>query len=56
MPPRALAGGREAQVWDLTREEVVPGPELAPPEHRPRDQPAPGPRDRVPPDWLSHLH
>jgi len=32
------------------------GPELAPPEHHPLDQPVPGPAGRVPPDWRRHLH
>lgn len=32
------------------------GPELVPPQHRPLDQPVPGPEGRVPPDWEDHLH
>jgi hypothetical protein len=32
------------------------GPALAPPEHRPASQPAPGPAGRVPADWTAHLH
>ncbi len=32
------------------------GPELAPPQHHPLDQPVPGPEGRVPADWTSHLH
>jgi hypothetical protein len=32
------------------------GPTLAPPEHHPLDQPAPGPAGRVPQDWRAHLH
>ncbi len=46
----------ESWFWDFTREDFATGPELAPPEHRPWDQPAPGPRGRVPADWLTHLH
>ena len=46
----------ESWFWDFAREDFASGPELAPPEHRPWDQPAPGPRGRVPADWLSHLH
>jgi hypothetical protein len=46
----------ESWFWDFTREDVVPGPELAPPAHHPLDQPAPGPRGRVPADWQSRLH
>lgn len=30
--------------------------ELAPPQHRPVDQPVPGPEGRVPPDWEDHLN
>jgi Zn-finger in ubiquitin-hydrolases and other protein len=32
------------------------GPALAPPEHRPVDQPVPGPAGRVPADWQAHLN
>jgi hypothetical protein len=32
------------------------GPELAPPTSHPQDQPVPGPRGAVPPDWRSHLN
>ena len=32
------------------------GPALAPPEHRPLDQPVPGPAGRVPADWRSRIH
>ncbi|MEU1550664.1 UBP-type zinc finger domain-containing protein [Nocardia sp. NPDC005745] len=32
------------------------GPTLAPPEHRPVEQSAPGPAGRVPTDWPAHLH
>ena len=46
----------ESWFWDFTRGAFVPGPALAPPEPRPWDQPTPGPRGRVPADWLTHLH
>jgi ubiquitin-hydrolase Zn-finger-containing protein len=32
------------------------GPDLAPPEHHPLDQPTPGPAGRIPPNWQSLLH
>jgi hypothetical protein len=32
------------------------GPTLAEPGSRPVDESAPGPRDRVPRDWMSHIH
>ncbi len=46
----------EAWFWDFEREQAVSATELAPPLHHPLDQPAPGPRDRVPADWREHLH
>jgi hypothetical protein len=46
----------ESWFWDFTAERDVAGPELAPPPHHPVDQPAPGPRGRVPADWQTHLH
>jgi hypothetical protein len=46
----------ESWFWDFSRERAVTGPDLAPPQARPADQPAPGPRGRVPADWRAHLH
>jgi hypothetical protein len=46
----------EAWFWDFATERPLDGPELAPPLHHPVDQPAPGPRGRVPTDWRAHLH
>lgn len=47
----------EDWFWDYDRGEPVDGaPELAPPLHRPLDQPRPGPEGRVPPDWEDRLH
>ena len=46
----------ETWFWNFRTENVVDGPELAPPHAHPRDQPAPGPRGRVPADWRTHLH
>ena len=46
----------EAWFWDFTTERDVDGPPLAPPNAHPTDQPAPGPRGRVPADWQMHLH
>ncbi len=37
--------------WDFIAGETVEGPELAPPTSHPDDQPAPGPRGRVPQNW-----
>jgi hypothetical protein len=47
----------ETWFWDYDREEYVDdGPQLAEPTSHPADQPAPGPRGRVPADWRRHLH
>ena len=46
----------EDWFWDYASEEAFLGPELAAPTHRPLDQTAPGPADRVPRDWFRHLH
>ena len=46
----------EGWFWDFTTERDLDGPPLAPPEAHPADQPAPGPRGRVPADWRTHLH
>jgi len=46
----------ETWFWSYPDEEFYDGPELAPPEHHPRDQTVPGPADRVPRDWQRHLH
>ena len=46
----------ETWFWDFTQERDVDGPELAPPHAHPADQPAPGPRGRVPADWRFRLH
>jgi len=46
----------EDWFWDYVAEELVPGPELAPPHDHPLDQPAPGPAGQVPEDWVDLLH
>jgi Zn-finger in ubiquitin-hydrolases and other protein len=46
----------ESWFWSYPDEEFYNGPELAPPEHHPLDQPVPGPAGRVPRDWQRHLH
>ncbi len=45
----------EDWFYDYRTGGMVPGMRLAPPVHHPLDQPAPGPRGRVPADWESHL-
>ncbi len=45
----------EDWYWDFAAEEMVAGPELAPPTSRPDEQPSPGPRGRVPMDWRAQL-
>lgn len=46
----------ETWFWDYRLEDVVEGPELAPPTSRPLSQPVPGPLGAVPDDWMYHLH
>ncbi len=46
----------EDWFYDFASDQVGDGPELAPPRHRPLDQPVPGPAGRVPPDWESQLN
>lgn len=46
----------EDWFWDFRAADEVDGPELAPPNHHPLDQPTPGPAGRVPADWERHLH
>ena len=46
----------ENWFFDYRTQQFADGPRLAPPTHHPLDQPAPGPRGRVPADWQSHLH
>jgi hypothetical protein len=46
----------EDWFWDFGTARVVAGPVLADPQHRPLDQPAPGPAGRVPVDWQSKLN
>ena len=49
----------EEWFWDFragTDADVPDGVQLAAPTSHPDDQPAPGPRGRVPADWRSHIH
>jgi hypothetical protein len=46
----------EDWFWDFRTEESVSGPALAPPQHRPLDQPVPGPAGAVPPDWRALIN
>ena len=46
----------EDWYWDYRNDTFVDGPVLAPPNHHPEDQPAPGPEGRVPANWPSKLH
>ncbi|MBO0887429.1 MAG: UBP-type zinc finger domain-containing protein [Acidimicrobiales bacterium] len=46
----------ESWFWDVTSEQYLDGPTLAPPESHPLDQPVPGPAGRVPADWQRRLH
>jgi hypothetical protein len=46
----------ESWYWDYRGNEMLQGPDLAEPQHRPLDQTVPGPRDRVPADWRRLIH
>jgi len=46
----------EDWFWDYTTNQYYDGPALAAPTDHPLEQPVPGPRGRVPPDWERHLH
>ena len=45
----------EDWYFDYTTGDMLSGPELAAPTSHPADQPAPGPADRVPADWMEHV-
>jgi len=46
----------EDWFYDYVAGGYVRGPDLAPPLHRPIEQPAPGPAGSVPPDWADRLN
>ena len=46
----------EDWFYDYQTGQAFDGPDLAPPESRPPDETAPGPRGRVPQDWAEHIH
>ena len=43
----------ERWFWDYARGDFYQGPQLAPPQSHPSDQPVPGPPGRVPANWRS---
>ncbi|MGZ4640374.1 MAG: UBP-type zinc finger domain-containing protein [Actinomycetes bacterium] len=46
----------EDWFYSYATDQFLAGPALAPPEHHPLEQTVPGPAERVPPGWQSHLH
>jgi Zn-finger in ubiquitin-hydrolases and other protein len=46
----------ESWYWDYRADTLLEGPDLPEPQHRPEDQPVPGPAGRVPADWRAHIH
>ena len=46
----------EEWFWDYETGSMLEGPPLAEPRWHPVEQPAPGPRGKVPSDWRRHLH
>lgn len=45
----------EDWFWDYRTADYYEGPELVGPQNHPEDDPVPGPRGRVPTDWLEQL-
>ncbi len=46
----------EYWFWDYRNATSFEGPDLAPPRFRPENQPAPGPKGKVPPNWRDLLN
>jgi len=46
----------EDWFYNYETKDMYDGPELAPPQSHPGDQPVPGPAGRVPGDWRFHVH
>ena len=46
----------EDWFYDYETGQAFDGPTLAAPDSRPSGQTTPGPHDRVPNDWLQHVH
>ena len=46
----------ESWFYDYDDDVVFEGPELAPPRHRPEEQPVPGPAGAVPENWRDLIH
>src|SRR5580698_245244 len=46
----------EDWFWNFETQQGFDGPPLAPPDAHPESQTVPGPSERVPEDWQSHLN
>ena len=46
----------EDWFYDYESQDIMEGPELAPPTAHPDDQSSPGPASRVPADWKRYIH
>ncbi|MGN6162148.1 MAG: UBP-type zinc finger domain-containing protein [Marmoricola sp.] len=46
----------EDWFWNYRENAYTEGPRLSDPQSHPSDQPVPGPRGRVPTDWMSRIH
>jgi hypothetical protein len=46
----------ETWFWDFEASTLVDGPDLCEPTSHPADQSVPGPKGRVPDDWVNKLH
>jgi hypothetical protein len=46
----------ETWFWDYESQDYYDGPRLVDPQHHPETQSVPGPAERLPADWRSHVH
>ena len=46
----------EDWFWDYPSQQFAEGPRLPDPQSHPLDQPVPGPKGRVPADWMNKVH
>ena len=46
----------EDWFWSYAEDAYYEGPELAPPDSHPAEQPVPGPEGKVPSDWMRRLN
>jgi hypothetical protein len=52
----AVTSAAEDWFWSFETDSYYDGPPLADPQAHPAEQSVPGPQERVPADWQSHLN